>query len=155
MLKRYCSWIFILFTLAFFSACGSDQDRGSTTTDDRQAPVTAPQPQEQTQQRPQTVAQDPDAEQLELVVKNLQFSPREVKVEKGERIQITLINEGEVETSVRFEIPGSGQELRNTVPPGQRAAIIFTAPDKAGTYPFYSPVRNQRDRGLTGQLVVE
>ncbi|WP_040395949.1 cupredoxin domain-containing protein [Cesiribacter andamanensis] len=99
--------------------------------------------------------QDSDSEQLEIRVQNLQFSPAELRVKKGQRVQIMLINEGEVESSLRIELPGNAQELREPVPPAQRAGIVFTAPEKAGTYPFYSPLRNQRDRGLSGQLIVE
>lgn len=154
-MKRNSIWTVAVFSFVLFSACDSGQTTDNNVGTDRQQPVAAPQEQVQESPQPAAAAQDPDAEQMELVVENLKYSPNELKAKRGERIQVTLINEGEVETSVRFDLPGAGQELRTTVPPGQRGAIIFTVPEKAGTYPFYSPVRNQRDRGLTGQLVVE
>lgn len=100
-------------------------------------------------------AADPDLTQVEVVAANLQFSPSEIKAKPGERLQITLVNNGDVPYSIKFDLPNGEQELREPVPPGRKAALIFTAPEKAGTYAFYSPMTNQRGRGVTGSLVVE
>ncbi|WP_224998915.1 cupredoxin domain-containing protein [Cesiribacter sp. SM1] len=99
--------------------------------------------------------EEADVTKYEIVGQNLQFSPSELKVKPGERIQVILLNRGDVPYSLKFELPDGEQELRTEVPPGRRAGLIFMAPQKAGTYPFYSPLQNHRGRGMVGTLVVE
>jgi FtsP/CotA-like multicopper oxidase with cupredoxin domain len=152
-MKRTLIWAVAVFSFGVMSACDADRPAATDTQTVQQPPMESPQT--QAPESESMAAQDADAEQLELVVENLQYNQNELRVSPGQRIQVILTNKGEVETSLRFELPGTGQELRTPVPPGQRAAIIFTAPEKKGVYPFFSPLRNQRDRGLTGQLVVE
>ncbi|AHM58576.1 hypothetical protein D770_01510 [Flammeovirgaceae bacterium 311] len=92
---------------------------------------------------------------FEVVAQNLQFSPKELQVKAGQRIQVTLVNRGDVDYSLKFELPDGEQELRTPVPPGRRAGLVFTAPEKPGTYSFFSPLQNHRGRGMVGTLVVE
>jgi hypothetical protein len=150
-LRNSIGWLALLF-FSLLTACDTNRrSADDTPPPDSVRQETAPPNQPATD----TSRQQADADQLEIRVQNLQYSPNELQVKRGQRIQLILINEGEVEISLRIDIPGPVQELREPVPAGQRAGIVFTAPDKAGTYPFYSPLRNQRDRGLSGQLIVE
>lgn len=152
--NRYL-YIPILCASLFFG-CDSNTEQRNTTADNAQR-VSAPQP--DTTTSPKATAQeqtaDPDLSQVEVVAANLQFTPNEIKAKPGERLQIMLVNNGDVPYSIKFELPDGEQELREPVPPGKKAALIFTAPDKAGTYAFYSPMTNQRGRGVTGSLIVE
>ena len=91
----------------------------------------------------------------EVVAQSLQFTPAEIRAKPNERIQVTLINKGDVPYSLKFDLPDGAQELRESVQPGTRAGLIFTTPKKKGTYNFYSPITNHRDRGMTGKLIVE
>lgn len=149
-MKRYIHCFFLVFLVGLFSAC--DSETRTTTQEEASRQEQTTPPREETREVP---VDDPDVEQHEIVVQNLQFSPDTLRVKRDQRIQIILTNKGEVDCSITFDLPGGNQELRDPVPPGRRAAIIFTTPKKAGNYPFYSPLRNQRDRGLRGQLIVE
>lgn len=136
--------------------CDSNTEQRNTTAENTQE-ISAPQP--DTAATPAATAQeqpaDPDLTQVEVVAANLQFSPNEIKAKPGERLQVTLVNNGDVPYSIKFELPDGEQELREPVPPGRKAALIFTAPEKAGTYAYYSPMTNQRGRGVSGNLIVE
>ncbi len=100
-------------------------------------------------------AVDPNVQQIEIVAEQLKFTPNEIKAEPGKRLQVTLVNNGDVPYSIKFDLPAGEQELREPVEPGRKAALIFTTPEKAGTYAFYSPLTNQRGRGVSGNLIVE
>ena len=91
----------------------------------------------------------------EIVAQSLQFTPAEIRAKPNEKIQVTLINKGDVPYSLKFDLPDGAQELRESVQPGTRAGLIFTTPKKKGTYNFYSPITNHRDRGMTGKLIIE
>lgn len=136
--------------------CDSNTEQRNTAQENTQE-ISTPQP--DTAATPAATAQeeatDPDLTQLEVVAANLQFTPNEIKAKPGERLQITLVNNGDVPYSIKFELPDGEQELREPVPPGRKAALIFTAPDKVGTYAYFSPMTNQRGRGVSGNLIVE
>jgi plastocyanin len=144
---QYITGVFL--SGALFISC----DSNSTTDRTPSEIVTADQ--QEVQQDVGTEEEDSDVTKYELVAQNLQFSPNELKAKAGERIQITLINRGDVPYNLKFELPDGEQELRTDVPPGRKAALVFTAPEKAGTYSFYSPLQNHRGRGMVGTLVVE
>lgn len=149
IMKAYRLLPFFCVLLLGGSACDSESTstRNEALQEEVARPATAP-----AEEQP---APDPDLQQYELVVQNLAFSPQELKVPSDTRIQITLTNNGEAEVSLVFDLPRGNQELREPVAPGRRAGLIFTTPKKAGTYSFYSPLKNQRDRGLSGTLIVE
>lgn len=98
---------------------------------------------------------DPNMQNIEVVAQNLSFAPNELRVKPGQKVQITLVNKGETDHNIKFELPEGEQELRENVQPGKRAGLRFTTPEKKGIYTFYSPVASQKDRGMTGKLVVE
>lgn len=149
----------VLCSGLFFSC--DNTNTNTTTTAPEQQPVS----QEPVPPSPETTApaeasetsgdQDSSLEAKEVVAKNFQYTPDELRAKPGERIQVTLINQGDVQYSIRFELPESEQELRTPVPPGRKAGLIFTTPKKKGTYAFYSPLPNQRGRGMSGKLIVE
>jgi uncharacterized cupredoxin-like copper-binding protein len=91
---------------------------------------------------------------VEIVVEEYKFDPSQITAEPGERLDITVHNKGKIEHSIAFEIPGSKQALERNVVPGQTGHLNITAPSKEGTYLFFSPLDDDRKRGLEGQLTV-
>lgn len=91
---------------------------------------------------------------VEIRMEEYKFDPSQITAEPGERLDIAVHNKGKMEHSIEFEVPGSNQALERNVVPGQTGHLSFTAPSKEGTYPFFSPLGDDRKRGLEGQLTV-
>jgi plastocyanin len=91
---------------------------------------------------------------VEIIVEEYKFTPREITVKPGEQITIELRNEGKGEHSIEFDVPGNNQALERNVLPGQTGHLTFTAPSKVGRYPFFSPLSDDRERGIEGQMHV-
>ena len=145
-----------LFSASMLFACDNKQtSEESTIVMEEEAPLESPAATERAEEGAEQIAQDPNVQVVEVVAENLQFSPNEIRVKPEQRLQIVLTNKGDVPYSIKFELPKGAQELRNPVDPGRKAGLIFTTPKKAGTYPFYSPLQQQRGRGMTGKLIVE
>lgn len=95
------------------------------------------------------------ARDIEVVAENMQYNPSQIVVQAGEEVRILLINRGDEEHNIEFELPGREEELAQNLQPGERGTLEFTAPDQPGTYTVYCPVKDHKDKGMTGQLVVE
>jgi plastocyanin len=91
---------------------------------------------------------------VEIVAEEYRFTPSQITAEPGEELTITLRNQGKMEHSIEFEVPGGNEALERNVPPGETGHMSFTAPSKTGTYPFFSPLGDDRKRGLEGRLDV-
>lgn len=95
------------------------------------------------------------AREIEVVAENMQYNPSQIQVQAGEEVRIRLINRGDEEHNIEFELPGREEELEENLQPGERGTLSFTAPDQPGTYTIYCPVEDHKDKGMTGQLIVE
>lgn len=105
---------------------------------------------------PLGLAGSPQAEQeINITATDMDFQPNEISVQAGQQLSIQLLNQGEEEHSIEFELPGGEEELPNPVPAGQSDIIEFNAPTQPGTYTFYCPVEDHKEKGMTGQLIVE
>ena len=93
--------------------------------------------------------------EIDIVATDMDYQPNEIRVQAGQKLSIQLLNQGEEEHSIEFELPGGEKELPNPVPAGQSAILEFYAPEQAGTYTFYCPVDDHKDKGMVGQLIVE
>lgn len=79
------------------------------------------------------------------------FSPATVRVKPGE-VTFKLSNTGGAPHAL--EIEGQGiEEETDTVEPGASATLKVTL-SKPGTYEFYCPVADHKQRGMTGELTV-
>ncbi|PLX38421.1 MAG: copper oxidase [Hyphomicrobiales bacterium] len=87
----------------------------------------------------------------------------ELRVTKGERVRVRLINELDEPTSIHWHgvridnaMDGVAGLTQQPVPPGERFEYDFVAPD-AGTYWYHAHTKswNQVARGLYGALIVE
>jgi uncharacterized cupredoxin-like copper-binding protein len=98
------------------------------------------------------------------------FSPREVRVRVGQRVTLTLINNGRIVHDLyidrlRVHVPsrtGTPAEIaalvgrfspRHVVAPGQRSTVTFT-PTRRGTFNLVCLVPGHREAGMTGVLIV-
>lgn len=94
------------------------------------------------------------ARDVEVVATDFDFDPERIQAEPGQELAVKLVNRGNSPHNIEFELPTGEKELENNVPPGQSATLRITAPREPGTYTFYCPVGNHRQRGMEGQLVV-
>lgn len=92
---------------------------------------------------------------IEIVAKDLDYTPNELRASPGQQLEVTLINRGEVEHNIEFELPKGEKELESNVQPGNRATLTFQAPQEPGTYTFYCPVKDHKEKGMVGKLIVE
>lgn len=78
-----------------------------------------------------------------IVIKNFSFSPGAIMVTPGERVKV--VNRD----SVAHTVTSSAHKFdTGNIAPGKSA--VFTAPQKAGTYPYYCNIHQY----MTGKLVV-
>lgn len=85
-----------------------------------------------------------------VTASNYKFSIAEMRVNKGDRVRVTLIDaQGNHDWRI--------DEFSATTPvlsPGGQSTVEFTA-DKAGTFEYYCSVDNHRARGLKGSFIVQ
>jgi plastocyanin len=81
---------------------------------------------------------------------NFAFSPKEIKVKKGDKVKIMFKNTGGTHNWVLDEFSAKTAEIED----GESAEVTFTA-DKSGTFEFYCSVGSHRAMGMKGNLIVE
>ncbi len=93
----------------------------------------------------------PDIPEKEFIVSayNFGFNPKEITVEKGDHVKITLMNAGGVHDFVIDEFNVKTSRIET----GASTTVEFDA-DKAGTFQYYCSVSNHRATGMWGTLVV-
>jgi plastocyanin len=78
------------------------------------------------------------------------FKPNEIHVKKGQKVKITLKNDGGLHDFVIDELHVKSDRIKS----GESTIIEFT-PDKTGTFEYYCSVGNHRQMGMKGNLIVE
>lgn len=92
------------------------------------------------------------AQEIEIVAANGNFSPNEIRVDAGRTVRVNLVNRGDTEHNIQFNLPNETRKLDDNVQPGEQGTVEFNAPAQPGTYTFSNPLGNQN---MTGQLIVE
>lgn len=93
-----------------------------------------------------------DTVSITIVGKKLKYNPDEIRVKKGETIEVTMKNEGFVSHS--FDIPEL--DIRtHSVQPDSFVQTTFTADYPAGKYEFICDVSEHKLAGMKGTLIVE
>jgi len=95
------------------------------------------------------------ARSLEITAEESKFTPSQFTASPGEQWTITLNNKGKMEHSIKFDLDGKSPSIDRNVAPGSKGHLTITAPSKTGTYTFYSPVDDDRKKGLEGRLDVQ
>ena len=85
-----------------------------------------------------------------LSAKNFSFTPSTIRVQKGDRVKITLQNTGGMHDFVIDEFGVATKKIQD----GQSDTIEFTA-DKSGVFEFYCSVGTHRAMGMKGSFIVE
>lgn len=87
---------------------------------------------------------------FEIVAKNFEFSLKEIRVKKGDKVRIILKDEQGFHDWVldEFNVRTPQISASNT------ATVEFVA-DKVGTFEYYCSVDQHRQMGMKGNLVVE
>lgn len=147
---------FLLTALIFgilFTSCGGDPSRDEAheevvqkEREEGDALLGVQNTEEQLDQR---------AQRIEIKARDFQYNPSQIRVQAGEQLSIRLINNGQTEHNIEFELPEGEEKLEKNLQPDERGTLEFTAPQEQGTYPFYCPVSDHRERGMTGELIVE
>lgn len=87
---------------------------------------------------------------ITVVAKDYQFIPNVITVRTGQKIDLTLRNEGKAEHNLTFvNLP----DKTETVPSGASTTLSLTA-GAPGRYRFYCSVGDHKTRGMVGLLVV-
>jgi plastocyanin len=82
-----------------------------------------------------------------IAAHDFRFEPRALSAKAGERVTVTLKNEGKVEHNFTLSQASADGEAE----PGASTNVTFTAP-AAGTYEFFC--KYHKDMGMTGTLTV-
>ena len=81
---------------------------------------------------------------------NFAFSPKEIKVSKGDTVKITF---KDIDGMHNLVIDGYNVKT-NIIKGGSEDTITFVA-DKTGQFEYYCSVGNHKESGMTGTFIVE
>lgn len=87
-----------------------------------------------------------------VIVKDFSFEPKEITAVKGQKIIITVKNNGERTHDMVMEGPYTGMKSRQ-IDEGGEATFEFVA-NQVGTFDFICSLRGHKDRGMVGKLIV-
>lgn len=89
-----------------------------------------------------------------VVAKEYSFSPKQISAAAGSSITVVLENQGSMDHSLAFELPGGVVGLQAAVSAGSTGQMNLNVPSAQGSYAFYCPIDGHRALGMTGTLVV-
>lgn len=93
-----------------------------------------------------------DATKIEISAKEFSFTPTTLNVKAGQKVSLTLTNNGEMTHDWVLEgVSGARTKLTGS---GETDTIEFTI-DEPGDYTFYCSVAGHRQAGMEGVLTVE
>lgn len=87
---------------------------------------------------------------IDITAKSFEFSQKEIRVKKGDRVHINFKSKDGLHDWVVDEFNAATGRVQT----GGTASVEFTA-DKAGTFEYYCSVGDHRTRGMKGMLIVE
>lgn len=96
-------------------------------------------------------ANQSDVRMIAIEAGNFFFNPNEIRVKKGEKVKVTLTNNGGVMHDFTIDEFSVKTPRVNS---GQTGSVEFVV-DKVGTFEFYCSVGTHRQLGQTGKLIVE
>ena len=100
------------------------------------------------------IGPEPTEREIEIIASDMDYQPNEITVQAGQDLSVALLNQGEEEHNIEFELPSGEKILAKNVQPGKSDILEFKAPQEPGTYTFYCPVENHHEKGMEGKLIV-
>lgn len=100
---------------------------------------------------PDAMMDEGEARNITLTGKEFSFEPPKLTVKAGEKINLTLKNNGNAPHT--FAIEGTSVTTP-IVQPGKETTITFSM-DTAGKYTFFCSVAGHKDAGMQGDLIVQ
>jgi len=94
--------------------------------------------------------QDQNVKTFDVSSKPFEFSIKEIRVKKGDRVRINLTNTEGFHDWVVDEFNARTKQITA----GKSDSVEFVA-DKTGTFEYYCSVGNHRQMGMVGKLIVE
>lgn len=148
------NWIWIIaVVVVVLIAALTYAYRSPKTEQSQNGTVLSPAQSESTQaDQAATVAKDPAEETkvFSISAKSFEFSLKEIKVKRGEKVRIDLTVTQGMHAWKVDEFNAQTKQINA----GQSDSVTFTA-DKAGTFEYYCSVANHRQMGMVGKLIVE
>ncbi|MDF0751532.1 cupredoxin domain-containing protein [Marinobacter sp. 71-i] len=92
---------------------------------------------------------DGDTRTVEVVAKEFTFEPSRIEVAPGSRVEIKLVNEGNL--SHNLHIAGEGMKTE-TIQTGHTDTVTVTAPEN-GKLEFFCNVPGHKQAGMRGKIV--
>ena len=87
---------------------------------------------------------------FDISSKNFEYSQKEVRVKKGDRVMINLMA-----TEGMHDLVVDGYDARtNVIRAGENSSLEFVA-DRTGKFEYYCSIGNHRQMGMVGKLIVE
>jgi uncharacterized cupredoxin-like copper-binding protein len=80
------------------------------------------------------------------------FDPANPKIDQPGTVEFEVTNDGQTVHALEIEAPGGEVQTEN-IQPGDSATLTANL-DRAGTFEWYCPVGNHRDRGMEGEITV-
>lgn len=93
-------------------------------------------------------APSPGADEIRVAAREFSFSPSEVSVASGRTVNVTLVNEGDLQHDIT--IPALGFHL--AAAPGVTVSGALTVAG-SGKFEFFCSIPGHRDSGMSGTLV--
>ncbi len=90
-------------------------------------------------------------EKFTIEVDEFSFDPDFIKVDQGDKVTITLENDGEIPHNL---VVAEYNAKTSIIEPGEKDTMSFIA-DEKGTFAFYCSVSGHRNAGEFGELEVE
>jgi plastocyanin len=134
--------ILMVVAVLVTAGCGDDEDGDSATTDTTAASSVLP---AGTPDHGTAEAEDG----MEVELDDFYFGPTVIEATPGQAFKVELFNEGG--TPHTFTIDSLA--INVTLSPEQRMEVTITAPEEAGTIPFYCKI-HQASSNMQGALVV-
>lgn len=104
----------------------------------------------QTETQKQEPAKTTEAKKFTVEGNEFSFSPSEIRVNKGDVVEITFKNVGVVGHNLWIE---NYEKHTQTINRGKEEVLKFTA-DEIGTFAIYCAVPGHRAAGMEGKLIV-
>ena len=89
--------------------------------------------------------------EIKLTAKEFEFSPKELRLKAGEKVNITLSNTGALEHDLNLE----SLKIHIHTLPGKTTQGSFTAPTQPGEYEIPCAIAGHKEQGMVLKLIVE